>query len=327
MKKKLLVIAAISFSYLAAQTTATFEIFSLGMDTFLNGSNLQGGYSSGNVFLNNTYDPGFNSWFGFSISSKTDVTTPGYTNEFSCISGEGFANSNTYAVAYMSYFTNNAVFSLENNASGKVLEGLYVNNSTYAFLSMRDGDFDAKNFGGISGNDPDFFLLTIKKYLNGVESSNQIDFYLADFRFTNNTQDYILDEWTYLDLSSLGNADSLSFSLSSSDVGQFGMNTPAYFCLDNVITKDELATGIRGDLSSLELSFSPNPVLDVLQIRNLENRKGLVSIKTSLGQIVYFGALEASNQKLDIATYASGVYFIEIAISNGETAKAQFLKK
>ena len=67
--------------------------------------------------------------------------------------------------------------------------------------------------------------------------------------------------------------------------------------------------------------------MDVLQIRNLENRKGLVSIKTSLGQIVYFGALEASNQKLDIATYASGVYFIEIAISNGETAKAQFLKK
>ena len=28
--------------------------------------------------------------------------------------------------------------------------------------------------------------------------------------------------------------DSVQFKLVSSDVGQFGMNTPAYFCLDNV---------------------------------------------------------------------------------------------
>ncbi|MEZ4953573.1 MAG: DUF4465 domain-containing protein [Saprospiraceae bacterium] len=31
----------------------------------------------------------------------------------------------------------------------------------------------------------------------------------------------------------LGHVDSL-FTLSSSDAGVFGMNTPAYFCLDNL---------------------------------------------------------------------------------------------
>jgi len=327
MKKQLLFIVAVGFSFLTAQTTATFENFSLGTDTFLNGSDLQGGFSSGNVFLNNIYDTDFNSWFGFSISSKTDVTSPGYLNEFSSISGDGYASSNTYAVAYMSYLTGNTTMSLENNASGKAIEGMYVNNSTYAYLSMRDGDGIAKKFGGISGNDPDFFLLTIKKFLNGVESPDQIDFYLADFRFSNNTQDYIIDEWTYIDLSSLGNADSLSFSLSSPDVGQFGMNTPAYFCLDNFTTKDELATGIRGDLASLDLTFLPNPVIDVIQIRNPENRRGLVSINNSLGQVIYTNALEETNQKLDVALLATGVYFISFTLTNGETAFEQFLKR
>ena len=61
-----------------------------------------------------------------------------------------------------------------------------------------------------------------------------MDFYLADFRFADNALDYVVDSWTWVDLSSLGVVSSLSFSLASSDVGQFGMNTPAYFAMDNL---------------------------------------------------------------------------------------------
>lgn len=327
MKKNLLVMAALSFFCLSAQTTATFENFNLATDTFLNGSDLQGGFSDGNIFLSNTYDTGFNSWFGFGISTKTDVTTPGYTNEFSTIAGAGFNSSATYAVAYMSYLTNSTVMSLENNASGKALEGMYVNNSTYAYLSMRDGDGVAKKFGGITGNDPDYFLLTIKKYLNGVEGTERIEFYLADFRFTDNNQDYILNEWTYIDLTSLGNADSVSFSLSSSDVGQFGMNTPAYFCLDNVTTKDELATGIKAGFKDLNLSFFPNPVVDIIQIQNPNSQEGSIRIQNTLGQVVFQGRLESENQKLDVAGLTQGVYFLEFTLNNGESGVEQFIKK
>ena len=327
MKTRILLSLSLFANLIFAQTTATFENFNLGVDTFLNGNDLQGGFSDGNVFLSNTYDTGFNSWFGFSISSMTDVTTPGWTNEFSCISGSGYDNSNTYAIAYMSYLTNNTVMSLENNASGKALEGMYVNNSTYAYLSMRDGDSAAKKFGGVTGNDPDYFLLTITKFLNGVEGTEKIEFYLADFRFSDNNQDYIVDEWTYIDLSSLGNADSIAFSLSSSDVGQFGMNTPAYFCLDNITTKDELATGIQTSLEDLALSFFPNPVTEVLNIKNESLKKALIVLRNSVGQEVYTKRLESASEQLDLSSLSHGVYSIQFIFDDGSIAMDQFLKK
>ena len=62
----------------------------------------------------------------------------------------------------------------------------------------------------------------------------QVDFYLADYRYADSSQDYIISAWEYIDLSSLGSVDELSFSLSSSDNGSFGMNTPNYFAIDNI---------------------------------------------------------------------------------------------
>jgi hypothetical protein len=62
-----------------------------------------------------------------------------------------------------------------------------------------------------------------------------VEFYLADFRFENNGEDYIVDTWEYVDLSSLGVVNKLEFSLGSSDVGAWGMNTPAYFVIDTIV--------------------------------------------------------------------------------------------
>ena len=98
---------------------------------------------------------------------------------------------------------------------------------------MCDGDSYAKKFGGTTGDDPDWFKLKIFGYQNG----NFIDtvvFYLADFRFTDNNQDYIIKDWTFVDLSTIENSVSLTFELSSTDNGQYGMNTPAYFFIDNL---------------------------------------------------------------------------------------------
>ena len=43
-----------------------------------------------------------------------------------------------------------------------------------------------------------------------------------------------MSEWTRYDLSDFGFVKGLVIELSSSDTGQWGMNTPAYFCLDNI---------------------------------------------------------------------------------------------
>ena len=65
------------------------------------------------------------------------------------------------------------------------------------------------------------------------QSSDTLEFLLADYRFDDNSKDYIVTDWRYIDLSSLGWVKSVKFYISSTDNGSFGMNTPGYFCLDN----------------------------------------------------------------------------------------------
>jgi hypothetical protein len=100
---------------------------------------------------------------------------------------------------------------------------------------MLNGDAYAKKFGGETGGDPDWFMLTITgKDADGNEVDT-VDFYLADYRFEDNGEDYIVDTWQYVDLTSLGEVMSLEFALSSSDVGDWGMNTPGYIAIDTIM--------------------------------------------------------------------------------------------
>ena len=99
---------------------------------------------------------------------------------------------------------------------------------------MLNGDSFAKKFGGGDGNDADWFLLTIRGFDTLNQDIGTVDFYLADYRFADNSQDYIVNNWELVDLSLLGtNLASLQFEYSSSDVGDWGMNTPAYFAMDD----------------------------------------------------------------------------------------------
>jgi hypothetical protein len=120
------------------------------------------------------------------------------------------------------------------NTAG-IVDGLYVTNNNYAYYSMLNGDAYAKKFGGVSGDEADWFLLTITGKDAGETEVGSVEFYLADYRFADNGQDYIVNTWEYVDLMGLGMVNSLEFSLSSSDMGSYGMNTPGYFAMDTVV--------------------------------------------------------------------------------------------
>ncbi|BAZ50560.1 DUF4465 domain-containing protein [Nostoc ellipsosporum NOK] len=138
---------------------------------------------------------------------------------------------------------------------------------------MLNGDQFAKKFGGVSGNDPDFFRLTI----TGLDAANatvgNVDFYLADYRFSDNSQDYIVDQWELVDLSSLTGATKLSFSLTSSDNSRFGPNTPLYFALDNLILNDPNATAIPESSLGVGLLLAFATLSGSQTLRKLRNNK------------------------------------------------------
>ena len=207
----------------------------MATDSFDNGSSGAGGFLSGPVFLNNLYEPIYESWFGWSVSNKTDTTTPGYLNQYSSISGSGALGSATYFVANADPNHSLPTISV---SGGFAFDSLLVTNTTYAALSMQQGDFFAKKFGGETGDDPDFLLLTIEGIDSSEQSVGTVDFYLADYRFADNSLDYLVSDWSVVDVSSVDAAERLVFSLTSSDVGAYGMNTPTYFALDQLVLTD-----------------------------------------------------------------------------------------
>lgn len=318
MKSFIILIILCSSIDISSQALADFEEYDLPVDTFANGSDGSGGFSSGGVFLPNDFSIEFDAWTGWALSTKTDTLNAGFSNQYSSIAGNGANGTPTYAVGYA---FDPIIINLQDGFSS--IEGLFLSNATYPYLSMRDGDAFSKKFGGISGADPDFFKLTIKKYNQGELSTDSIDFFLADFRSDNPVEDYILKDWTYVDLSSFGDMDSLSLSLSSSDVGIFGMNTPAYFCVDQITSNGSVTTINQKDV--LPLQIYPNPASDYLAIQrpfpfNVEllifGMDGLLAHKEEL---VPFGS------RLDIRQLIPGIYQVQIK-SNNKLYRAAFLK-
>ncbi len=215
----------------ARATVVTFEDLALSPESYWDGSDESDGFLSGDVFFPNNCDSAWGSWDGFAYSNLTDVNAAGWESQYHAVAGHGQGSSATYGVAFAGW-TGPATITL---AGPHTVAGIYVVNNNYAYYDMLSGGPFSKKFGGPTGDDEDWFKLTITGLDSLGEVTGTVDFYLADYRFADNDRDYILDSWTFVDLTSLGEVDALQFSLDSSDTGMFGMNTPGYFCLDGLI--------------------------------------------------------------------------------------------
>lgn len=226
-----------------AQTSVDFQDLPLpGSNSAYYGQDHAGGFTNRGTFFNNQFTDfggGFFAWDGFAYSNVVNTTTPGYTNQFAAYHLPDGDGSNKYGVVFSyNYEGPNIVDSFARVTLPTVARPLSVQltNTTYTALSMLNGDDFSKKFGGTTGNDPDFLRLLIqgRDVTNSVTGS--VEFYLADYRFTENSLDYVLSQWTTVDLSTLPmTTRSLTFQLTSSDVGELGINTPAYFAMDNLI--------------------------------------------------------------------------------------------
>ena len=72
------------------------------------------------------------------------------------------------------------------------LDGAYFSNTNYNYYSMLNGDGFSKQFGGASGDDPDWFLLSIEGFDSQQNSTGTVGHYLADYSFSDNGLDYIV---------------------------------------------------------------------------------------------------------------------------------------
>ncbi|MFK7979933.1 MAG: DUF4465 domain-containing protein [Saprospiraceae bacterium] len=307
------------------ENISTFEENSLSTNSFLNGSEGVNGYESGDVFYPTRFSPDFGGFWaeGWAMSTVRDSSTSGFGNLYGAKTFSG-VNSFTYAVGQQ-----NAKIHLKEDAAGKVVFGLYITNTTFAYNSMSDGDDFAKQFGGEDGTDSDFFKVEIQKYSNGQLAPQTVAFYLADFRSDDSSEDYIVNDWQWVDLTSLGNVDSLQFTLSSSDLGDYGINTPLFFAIDNLELTDAISTSNENILlDKNRIAFYPNPAINELIIDFEEKEmKGTIQVFDMLGRPLIQQIFDTKQAKIEVSKLEFGTYILQIVSSEGKRFARTFVKQ
>ena len=215
--------------FAAAQQVATFENLQIGeeghMSVSTEADDDRTEFTSGSYTFATGCMHDWDYWYWFGYANQTETTYTTLDDQWRNIVGGGYNGSANYGVAFCAAF-NGPCYVTVSGDEGAVVPGFYITNSAYAYTSMKDGDSFAKKFGL-----GDWFKLTITGYDANNEATGTKEYYLADLRDADKA--YIINDWRYVDLSGLGKVKKIGFALTSTDTGDYGMNTPAYFCLDD----------------------------------------------------------------------------------------------
>ena len=163
--------------------------------------------------LNGSWGKG---WFygGIAISNYIDAdeTHNSFTYQLSVPKGNG---SNNFAIVQAGSADNQAILKFS-DSKAHVIKSMQVMNTTYALYA---------SWGGIKQGLKDGykFAVTVK-----ADNGASKEIVLAE----NKTA---IENWTNVDLSSLGAVKTLTFTFSGTDAGDYGLNTPAYVAIDNIV--------------------------------------------------------------------------------------------
>ena len=345
MKKFSLKIATVLFAFAAITKVSAqgitdgFESLTLDSGAIMNGSKGETKYSTPGVGIGNPFVVDFpifydTSWGGYwasgwAISKKIDGSTgasdfskhlfcakPGFGSEKNA---QGKYVGKTFAVGM------NGTHLASNAKSGEAIYSLKITNSTYAYNSMKNGDAFAKKFGGITGNDADSFVLKISFFVDTLKVKTK-RVVLADYRFADNSKDYILDSWQIVNFPTYfnqGPCDSIVFELESSDNGQFGMNTPGFFCVD------ELSMARMGNTKAIVKTTAtvfPNPAIENATVKTSAQPQSVEITNTAGAQVNCSYKLLNGEVLLNTSGLAVGVYTAKVITAKG-VESVSFVKK
>jgi hypothetical protein len=322
----LMIICALNSS--AQLLVSDFETFTLSPNSFYKDTN-NVPFNTQNASFQHQYSKFGNSWYwtgGFAYTNVNDSANGNYMNLYGVKALKGYNASSKFAVGQ-----DRSVIQLASTQN--TVDGFYVTNTTYAYKMILLGDTAnaiSRKFGDTTGTGsgttiaqgayPDYFKLTVKGYNNGQMGTDSVEFYLADYRFQNNALDYVVDTWQWVNTSSLGEVDSLKFWMYSTDIGQFGINTPLFFAIDNFTTKG-LIIGVDETYSEDGLKVYPLPFHDqiTLSFGNTFSMGTTLRIMDLQGKQMFSSALRLSETTFDLSDLPPGFYVFELL--NGQTSK------
>ncbi len=293
-----------------SQQVFDFENLTLPSGNFWNGSDNSGSFGNSDLSFLNNYDETYASWYGFAYSSLTDVSTEGYENQYSTYAGVAKSGMK-FGIAYVgtdwqnSYATIPSVCTFVTPTEPK---NVFVTNATFTALEV------LKSGGYSQFSEGDWFKLVIEGKNQNL-STGIVEYYLIDFR---NSLTFVENTWHNIDLSELGTVSALEFHLESSDTGDYGINTPTYFCLDDLTYDIPTKTDTKGAPNCI---VSPNPSSEFIQISNFGQIQNLNILDIS-GRVIMSNI---QTETVSVSDLTRGLYFLTYII-DGKIESQKFSK-
>ena len=261
------------------------------------------GFYSGSYYFNNGAMPSYNYWYGYSLSNETSTAYASLADQWHSAVGEGHNGSSNYCVA----FPEGQFVEITNSVDGDNLRGVYVSNSAYSFNGMANGDGFARAF-----KQDDWFKLTAVGFDANNTETARVDFYLADYRSTNSLDHYILDTWQWMDLRPLGKVAKVRFLLDGTDKGNYGLNTAAYFVMDDFNCERDMTQAT----CVVKLGESTINLRDYVMVD--DNGSTMVFTLEDAGAVVASAGVPAlkdiTTDAIDIALYENGILNINAKV-------------
>ena len=182
------------------------------------------------------------SWEGFTVSIVSQDTA----NVFGCVANGGLSGIGTpYAIGYYSDWVSSAQGYSSNiiDFNGEYYpEYVYICQNSNTKEGITNGVFNSRPF-----TQDDTLTLIIQALDSTMQPTATTHYYLAVDGQKNNG-------WVKVPLNSLGKTSRLSFSMQTTEIGEFGSNTPLYFALDGLTINTEMPTALPNN----PITSSPN---------------------------------------------------------------------
>ena len=336
--KKTIILTALLFTSICANAqifkTETFEGLTSVIDSgqVLNGKNSLKNYESEFASFQFDWDTSYGGYWAKNWAASRVIYNKEETSDFAkhlyaakpgygCQSPDYDFASHSGSKNVFLVGQNNSGFRLMTPIDGSLqVVQLRISNSTYAYNSMKFGDFVGKKF---SAADKDSFVLIITGFSNEVKKFSK-RVYLADYRFADTNKNFMLDTWQVVKFNQNETADSLSFTLVSSDNGQFGMNTPAFFVMDNV-TVSEFIGSVNKIATQVVRSY-PNPATHSIQFQ-IPSADTKIMIYQSNGMLCKLTQIQSNLEVVNIDDLSAGLYVVKMQNALGQTFNTKFIKQ
>ena len=182
------------------------------------------------------------SWEGFTLSTVAQDTA----NVLGCVANGGLAGVGTpYVIGYYSEWV-----SASQGYSSNIIqfneeyypEYVYICQNSNTYKAITQGEFNARAF-----TEQDTLALIIQALDSSMQPTATTTYYLAVDGKHNS-------DWVQVPLNGLGRTACLSFSMTTTDMGDWGANTPLYFALDALTVNTDPVTALPNISSSLPMN-------------------------------------------------------------------------